>query len=131
MKYLGSQFEKYAAVTAEKKENHVAALESDAGGFLPIGFDLEMKPEKKEKLLLWKSLFKPYGVHDFDNEGSGADLSPLPEEIPKMELMVNSQRYFDHHHSATDTFDKVNKRELHLGTATMAGMIYLLTKYGL
>ena len=41
----------------------------------------------------------------------------------------DSQRYFDYHHAATDTFDKVNKRELELGSASMASMIYLMDKY--
>ncbi|MCV6631204.1 MAG: peptidase M28 family protein, partial [Flavobacteriaceae bacterium] len=42
----------------------------------------------------------------------------------------DSQRYFDHHHSDIDTFDAVNKRELELGAATMASLIYLYDKYG-
>ena len=43
----------------------------------------------------------------------------------------DSQRYFDYHHTADDTFDKVNKRELELGAASMAALVYLLDKYGL
>jgi carboxypeptidase Q len=43
----------------------------------------------------------------------------------------DSQRYFDIHHTAADTFDKVNRRELELGGASMASLIYLLSKYGL
>lgn len=120
----------YAAEVFRKKENHVAALESDAGGFLPIGFSSTLTTEQRNKLKQWAPLFLPYGVYNFDEEGGGADISPLTG-IPQIELMVNSQRYFDHHHSATDTIDKVNKRELHLGTATMAAIMYLLSEYGL
>ncbi|GIR18222.1 MAG: hypothetical protein CM15mP32_4090 [Flavobacteriaceae bacterium] len=40
-------------------------------------------------------------------------------------LRPDSQRYFDHHHAATDTFDAVNKRELELGAATLTSLIYL------
>ena len=43
-----------------------------------------------------------------------------------MGLIPDSQRYFDYHHAANDTFDAVNKRELELGAATMAAMIYLI-----
>ena len=43
---------------------------------------------------------------------------------------VDSQRYFDYHHAATDTFDKVNRRELELGAAAMAALIYLISDYG-
>ena len=45
-------------------------------------------------------------------------------------LRPDSQRYFDHHHAANDTFDAVNKRELELGAATMTSLIYLFDKYG-
>ncbi len=120
----------YAAEVLRKKEKHVAAIESDAGGFLPLGFGCEMDDEKRIKFLSWAPLFLPYGLYDFGGDGDGADISPL-KDIPRLGLKVNSQRYFDYHHSATDTFDKVNKRELHLGTASMAAMIYLLGMYGL
>ena len=46
-------------------------------------------------------------------------------------LRPDSQRYFDHHHAATDTFEHVNKRELELGAATMTSLIYLVDKYGM
>ena len=46
-------------------------------------------------------------------------------------LRPDSQRYFDYHHAANDTFDAVNKRELELGAATMASLVYLVDKYGL
>ena len=45
-------------------------------------------------------------------------------------LRPDSQRYFDYHHAANDTFDAVNKRELELGGATMASLIYLFDTYG-
>jgi carboxypeptidase Q len=48
-----------------------------------------------------------------------------------MGLSPDSQRYFTLHHTAADTFDKINKRELQLGAATMAAMVYLLSEYGL
>jgi len=48
-----------------------------------------------------------------------------------MGLRPDSQRYFDIHHAVTDTIDKVNRRELALGSATMASIIYLIDKYGL
>jgi hypothetical protein len=46
-------------------------------------------------------------------------------------LRPDPQRYFDYHHSSEDTFDKVNRRELHMGAAAMASMIYLISEYGL
>jgi hypothetical protein len=45
-------------------------------------------------------------------------------------LLPDTQRYFDHHHAQNDTFEHVNKRELELGAATMASLVYLFDKYG-
>jgi aminopeptidase-like protein len=46
-------------------------------------------------------------------------------------LQPDSQRYFDYHHAANDTFEFVNKRELELGAATMASLIYLIDQNGI
>ena len=46
-------------------------------------------------------------------------------------LRPDPQRYFDVHHAASDTFDKINKRELELGAAAMASLIYLMDNYKL
>jgi hypothetical protein len=40
-------------------------------------------------------------------------------------LAPDSQRYFDVHHAASDVFENVNKRELHLGAAAVAAWIYI------
>ena len=123
---------KYAAAAEEKKENHIAAIESDAGGFTPQGFGLNMKQEKKEKILQWKNLLLPYGLWSWESEGDGADISPLTNKgVPGLGLVVDSQQYFDVHHAATDIFERVNRRELELGAASMAAMIYFISEYGL
>ncbi len=123
---------KYAEVAKEKNEKHVAAIESDAGGFMPTGFGLNMTDEQKAKVLSMTYLFKPYGMYSFSNEGDGADISKLENmNVARLGLEVVSQRYFDYHHSKSDTFDKVNKRELLLGAAAMTAMAYLLALHGL
>lgn len=123
---------KYAAEAERKKEKHIAAMESDAGGFTPRGFGLNMTKEQREKVLQWKHLLRPYGLWNWEGEGDGADISPMTDKgVPGFGLSVDSQRYFDIHHAATDTFEKVNRRELQLGAASMAAMIYLISQYGL
>lgn len=122
----------YADSAALKKEKHIAALESDAGGFSPRGFGLEMSPDQKKKVQSWQPLFFRYGVYDFTQEGGGADIGPLKKQgTPLLGLHPDGARYFDYHHTEIDMMDKVNKRELHLGAASMAAMIYLIDKYGL
>lgn len=122
---------KYAEVAQEKGENHVFALESDSGGFTPRGFSFECSEENFEQVLSWKGLFEPYLIHLFEKGFSGADIGPMKNEnIVLAGLVPDSQRYFDHHHAENDTFEHVNKRELELGAATMASLVYLIDKYG-
>jgi hypothetical protein len=123
---------KYAEEARLKNEQHVFALESDAGGFTPRGFSFDTDDANFEQILSWKPLFKPYLIHYFEKGGSGADIGPLKQEgVVLAGLRPDSQRYFDHHHAEVDTFDAVNKRELELGGATMTALIYLVDKYGI
>lgn len=122
---------KYAEVARQKGEKHIFALESDLGGFTPRGFTFDCTPEQFAQVKSWKKLFEPYLIHLFIRDGSGADIGPLKDgKLVLAGLRPDSQRYFDHHHSDIDTFDAVNKRELELGAATMASLIYLNDKYG-
>lgn len=121
---------KYAEEAKARKEKHIFALESDAGGFTPRGFSLDGTDQQLELVRSWKPLFEPYLIHLFQKGYSGADISPLAgDEILLAGLLPDSQRYFDHHHAANDTFEHVNKRELQLGAATMASLVYLIDKY--
>ena len=123
---------KYAEVAKSKKEKHIFALESDSGGFTPRGFSFDSSDANLERVLKWKSLFEPYLVHVFEKGYSGADIGPLKDQqIVMAGLVPDSQRYFDHHHAQNDTFEHVNKRELELGAAAMASLVYLFDKYGI
>ena len=123
---------KYAQEAFKKGENHIFALESDAGAFTPRGFYFDTDESNFEQILSWKELFKPYLIHFFELGGSGADIGPLktPNNVLSG-LKPDSQRYFDHHHSANDVFETIHKRELELGAATMTALVYLIDKYGI
>lgn len=123
---------KYAEIANAKKENHIFALESDEGGFTPRGFIFDCSDANFQRIQQWKPLFEPYLIHQFIVGGSGADIGPLKnDKIVLAGLRPDSQRYFDHHHAANDTFEHVNKRELELGAATMTSLVYLIDKYGI
>lgn len=122
----------YAEQASSNNEKHIFALESDSGGFTPRGFSFDCSQDNFKQIEGWKSLFEPYLVHQFIKGGSGADIGPLKKDgIVLAGLKPDSQRYFDHHHSANDTFAHVNKRELELGAASMASLIYLFDQYGI
>jgi hypothetical protein len=122
----------YAKQAELKKENHIAAMESDRGGFTPRGFSMTAPDETVARVKSWKSLLSPYGLTDFDQAGGGADIGPLgPLGVPLFGYLPDSQRYFSYHHTSEDTFDKVDKRELELGAASMAALVYLIDQHGL
>jgi carboxypeptidase Q len=123
---------KYAQEAEKKKEKHLAAIESDRGGFVPRGFTVPTEAKAKERVRSWKPLLEPYGLSDFTQEGGGADIGPLASQgVALLGFLPDSQRYFNYHHTAEDTIDKVDKRELELGSASMAALVYLIDKYGL
>ena len=124
---------KYAEVAAtEKDKKFIFALESDAGGFTPRAFGFTAEPQVLAKLRNWVPLFKPYGVYEFADGGGGADIGPLrPLGTTLSGLRPDSQRYFDHHHAANDTFEMVSKRELELGAINMVLLLYVVDQYGL
>jgi hypothetical protein len=125
--------DKYAAVAKEKNEQHIFALESDEGGFSPRGFGFTVSATQLQKVRTWLPLLQPYGTEQLSKGGGGADIGPLARELktPLAGLSPDNQRYFDIHHSRGDVFEAVNKRELLLGAVNMAGLIYLIDKYGL
>jgi hypothetical protein len=123
---------KYEELSKANNENHIFALESDSGGFTPRGFSFDTDQANLTKIQTWKGLFEPYLIHSFTKGHSGADIEPLTSsKIIKAGLHPDSQRYFDYHHAANDNFDGVNKRELELGAATMAALMYLIDQNGL
>jgi hypothetical protein len=123
---------KYAELVKLKNEKHIAAIESDGGGFSPRGFTSIATPEIKTKIKNFRTLLEPYGLFDFNSDGAGTDVEPLSElGITCFELKTDSQRYFDYHHASTDTFEIVNKRELELGGAAMAALVWLISVKGL
>jgi hypothetical protein len=122
----------YADSAAARGERHILAIESDAGGFSPRGISLEMPLEKKEIIRRWAPLFKPLMVYDFEHDESGVDVEPLGKlGTATAGLLPDPQRYFDIHHTAADVFEAVNHRELKLGAAAMATLVYLASEHGL
>ena len=124
----------YARLAQQNKEVHLAAIESDGGGFTPRGFNVEATPDVVAKMARWSPLLQPYHAASITVGHSGTDIEPLKAAVQPKALIgydCDSQRYFDIHHTAADTFDKVHRRELELGGASMASIIYLLSKYGL
>ena len=123
---------KYAELAKKNQEEHIAALESDRGGFTPRGFTFDGDSTMLVKLRSWLPLLKPYGLTEILPGYGGVDIYPLKKQgTPLIGYLPDSQRYFDYHHSEADVFEAVNQRELELGAAGMASLIYLIDRHGL
>lgn len=116
-----------------KKNNlkHIAALESDAGGFSPRAIAVDTTMGLYKKILSWKPLLDPYFLQYIKIGGHGADIEYLQEiGVPLIGFEPDGQKYFDYHHTADDTFDKINKRELELSAGVIGSLIYLIDTKG-
>ena len=124
---------KYAELAKKNNENHLIALESDAGAFTPRGFGVTAEASTIKKFRSWLPYFDRNTISYFKKGGGGVDINPLNRLLgtPTIGFIPDSQRMFDIHHSDNDSFDSVHPRELELGTASIASLIYLIDKYGL
>lgn len=122
----------YAEISKQEGVNHVIAIESDAGGFTPRGISMVAPDSIIDRIKELRPLFEPYGLHQFMQNGSGADISQLHRpDLVMLGLRPDDHRYFDIHHSSMDVLSEVSPRELEMGSATLASFIYLLDKYNI
>jgi len=122
----------YADVAKTERKKFIFALESDAGGFTPRSFGFSTGAPAVDYFNKWLPLFVPYGIYRFNASGGGADIGPLRSLGTVLcGLQPDSQRYFDHHHAANDTFEWVSKRELELGAVNMIFLLYIVDQYGI
>lgn len=125
---------KYGQVALNKNEKIIAAIESDAGGFAPRGFDIKAPSDAVSWMQSqWKPLFEhKYWVSRFLKGGPGVDSGVWGGNFPNT-IMFNFRpdphRYFDLHHTDKDVFEAVDRRELQSGVAAIASLLYLLDTY--
>jgi Zn-dependent M28 family amino/carboxypeptidase len=110
-----------------KNEKHYMAMESDRGALVPRSVAFTAPEERMNALMDLERYFKPYSLENFKRGGGGPDVGRLTELGAIMvAYLPDVQRYFDFHHSANDAFEEVHFRELQLGSAAMASIIYLI-----
>jgi len=124
--------EAYATFVGKEKKEHIVSIESDAGGLLPLGFGIDGADQVISSIQKLTVQLTDYGIFKTSKGYGGTDIEPLKQYgIPLIGLTTNSQRYFEFHHSANDTFEKVSRREMQLGTAAIASLVYLIDKNGI
>lgn len=123
----------YANAPERSGEKHLAAFESDRGGFLPLGLGLGGDPSVLAKFKAYSALFQSLGVvQGIVPGGGGVDIAPLAEQgVILGGLIPDASRYFDYHHSALDRLEAVHPRELELGAVGLAVLAYIIAQEGL
>ena len=119
--------EAYRDVHFNALDNHILAMESDAGVFKPSGFGFSGPDESLKILQDIGTLLYRIDSGIITKGGGGADIGPIMREgVPGMGLSVDGSRYFWYHHTPADTYDKVDKDEFNRCVATMALMAYVV-----
>lgn len=118
----------YAA--AHAGETHVAAIETDAGGYTPRGFNVDAHGDAAAQAQVADvvSLLAPLGAGATHEGEGGADIAPLVAATHTLGLglITDGRTYFDIHHTAADTLDKVDPQALADGVAAIAVLAYVL-----
>lgn len=125
----------YAKASNEQGEYHLAAIESDSGGFTPRGFTCTAHPTVFKPFLsalqTFDELLDPYDLF-LKSGGGGADINPLKSQKGLLiGFKPDNSRYFDFHHTSADVFKNVNIRELRMGAAAITSLVYLIDQRGL
>jgi carboxypeptidase Q len=123
--------EAYGKYADSSDEKYIAAIESDAGGFTPRGFTIDSDSSVIEKIKSWLPILNVSNIEKVERGGSGADVNDIKNAKALIGYRPDSQRYFDFHHSDNDQLSAVNPRELELGSASIAILVYLLSEEGL
>ena len=116
----------YAARHAAELPKHAGAFEADSGTGSPLGFSWHAADALEPALAAVAKLLEPLGAGALRKGGAGgADVSPmLAAGVPLFGLRQDSSTYFDYHHTADDTFDKIEPASLDRAAAAMAAMAY-------
>lgn len=118
---------------ANEKELHKIkfAGESDFGARNIWRFSSQLHPDNLDLATDIARVLQPLSINQGDNEASGGpDVSVLPAKgVAVFSLHQDGTDYFDYHHTANDTLDKINPQELHQNVAAWAVVAYMAAEY--
>jgi carboxypeptidase Q len=120
----------YANEYSSELAHHIAAIESDSGAAHPLGFSVKAPQAALDALRPIQSVLLSIGATVFQptSYSPGADIAPISDAgVPSFGVTQDGRKYFDYHHSAADTLDKVVPAELRENAAAMAVLAYALT----
>jgi len=119
----------YTAAHLAEFPNHVAAIESDLGAAHPLGFNAKISTSALDFLRPVQAILQSFGANLIKPTffPPGSDISAMSKEgVPTLGVMQDGRTYFNYHHTAADTLDKIVPQELRENAAAMAVMGYAL-----
>src|SRR5437868_1834201 len=118
----------YAKNHEKEFSNHFAAMETDGGAGHPIGINIKGKSEVKKMFAPVAALLQESGAGSLNLvEHCGADIEPLEKAgVPAFSPIQDNRFYFNYHHTAADTLDKIVPKELAENSAVVAVLAYAL-----
>ena len=125
----GAGSQAYTKAHSLEFPKHVAAIESDSGAAHPLGFDARINSSALELLRPVTKILESFGASALQASSypPGADIAAMSEAgVPALGLMQDGRTYFNYHHTAADTLDKIVPSELRENAAAMAVMGYAL-----
>lgn len=117
----------YTAATGESGERHIVGLEADAGAGRILALRSGVGEEALPIVTAMRRVLAPLGIEGGDNSATGgADLSTLRDTgMPILSLQHDMSRYFDWHHTANDTLDKIDPEALKQAVAAYATVAWI------
>lgn len=107
--------------------NHIGAIETDLGADHPTGIYYSGNPTLGEWLRPVSQVLSGIGAEVLDTGGTGEDIAGLAQKgVPSFAPIQDSRFYFNYHHTAADTFDKVNPKHLNENAAVVTVLAYAL-----
>jgi Zn-dependent M28 family amino/carboxypeptidase len=120
----------YGAAHADELGKHVLSMEADSGGDRARAVRLLARDEARAPFLSWAPWLAPLGVNvEVDAAGGGADTSVLRAAgVPQLDVRQDVSRYFDYHHTANDTVDKLDPEQLTQVARTFSTITWLVAE---
>src|SRR5206468_1764368 len=125
----GRGHDAYAKMHANEVANYAAVMESDLGAAHPLGFNAKVTATALGWLKPVQNILASFGANIIKqtNHSPGSDIAPMANAgVPALGIMQDSRTYFNYHHTAADTLDKIAPQELRENVAAMAVMGYAL-----
>jgi carboxypeptidase Q len=113
---------------AKEAANHIFALESDSGVFLPARLGFTGSEAARTLIADIGTLLAPLGLQDIGPGGGGADIGPISTlgKVPMMSYSGDSTKYFTIHHTPADTVDRIDPQEVSKAAAAITAMVYVV-----